>query len=537
MLELRLPVARVERPGRHEEQQLAVGAEGRLGHREPAVGGRGRLLRLERKQVNPPHVLVFGLHVGKPPAVGRPRVVVDAARRRLRHQRHRLAVHVHDVQALFPVGPRDLAAVRRPGRRELVGVTAAGQLHRRALAVLRDDPDLVFAGAVRDVGDPLAVGRPLRVALVHTWRAREVPRRAVLGRDGEDIAAGAEERAAAVRRDLVVGHAAAHVHLLGAAAVEVLGDRHRDLDRLLGGQVEAVDVAAVLEDDGVVAQRGELDVVLREVGKLPGLPRPQVVAVQVQPRRLIPVGGEVDPAALPHRDDVEGRVAGQVRRRLRLEVVEPHVVRHPAAVALPGAELAEHAVVDELGPVGRVRTKAAARQRQFFDRPAVHVREIQLPEEVVPLGAPRSEQHVAGVLPAKDDVVGTHAVGDVVAPERGRPGEALRHAALRRHQVDLGVAVVLPREGQPLPVRREAGEHLETDVAREPAGDAARGGDGVEVAGIGEDHLVAVHGGETEQARLRGLLGDGPGTRGGQDEQQRERQRSLHGMRVYRRYD
>ncbi len=340
---------------------------------------------------------------------------------------------------------------------------------------------------------------------MHAGRVRQVARRAVLGRHGEHVAPRAEERPVSVGRDVEVGDAVADVHGDGPPAVEVLGDRHRHLLGLLGGEVEAVEVAAVLEDDRRVAERRELDVVVGEARELLRLLRPEVVAVEVQPVRLVAVGEEVDLVPLPHRDDVLGRVARQVGGGLRPEVVEPDVVGHPAAVALPGAELAEDAVVDELLAVGRVGGEAAAGQRQFLDRTAVHTGEIKLAEEVVPVDPARAEEDVRIVLPPDHEVVRPHAVGHVVARERGRPGQALRHASLRRHQVDLGVAVVLAGEGEPLPVGGEARDHLEPDVAREAAGDAAGRGDRVEIAGVGEDDLVPVDGREPEQPRLGGL--------------------------------
>ena len=119
----------------------------------------------------------------------------------------------------------------------------------------------------------------------------------------------------------------------------------------------------------------------------------------------------------------------------------------------------------------------------------------------------RAEEDVLAVVrPAHDDVVRPHAVGDFVAAERGGVGEPLRHAALGGHDVDLGVAVVLAGEGDLLAVGREAGEHLEAFVAGQPAGDAAGGRHGVQVAGVGEDDLVAVDGREAEQPGL-GLVG------------------------------
>ena len=71
---------------------------------------------------------------------------------------------------------------------------------------------------------------------------------------------------------------------------------------------------------------------------------------------------------------------------------------------------------------------------------------IELADEVVERVHARAEEDVLAVVrPAHDDVVRPHAVGDVVAAERGGVGEAFRLAALGGHDVDLGVAVVLRR--------------------------------------------------------------------------------------------
>ncbi len=368
---------------------------------------------------------------------------------------------------------------------------------------------------------------------MHAGRVREVARRAVLGRHGEDVAARAEEGAAAVGRDLEVRDAVADVHRRRAPAVEVLGDRDRHLLGLLAGQVESVDVAAVLEHDGRVAERGELDVVVGEARELPGLLRPEVVAVEVHPERLVTIGEEVDLVPLPHRDDVLRRVVREIGGDLRLEVVQPQVVGHPAAVTFPGAELAEHAVVDELLAVGRIGGEPAAGQRQLLERTAGHADEIELAEEVVPLGAARAEQDVRVVLPPDHEVVGPHSVRHVVALQRGGPGQALGHAAFRRHQVNLGVAVVLAGEGKPFPVWREAREHLEPDVACQPAGDAAGRGDGVQVAGVGEDHLAAVDGGEAEQSRLWGLGARAGVAREDEREHDDDQKKAFHKQRLY----
>ncbi len=409
-LELVLPVGRPERAGRHEVEQRAVLAERGVGDAEPAVGGRDLLLRGERVEEDPAGALLLRLGVGDPLAVGRPRVVGDLPVLRRVHLGHDLRADVHVAQALHAVRPEQLLAVGRPDGLVLVVVAVLRHLDRRALAVLRLDPDLVLAGPVRDVGDPAAVGRPLRVALVHAGGLRQVPRRAVLGGHGEHVAARAEERPAAVGRDLEVRHHLAHVDQGRPPAVEILGDGDRHLRRLLGREVEPVDVAAVLEHDGVVAERGELDVEVGEVGELLRLLRAEVVAVQVHVVGRVAIRGEVDRVALPHRDDVLRRVVRQVRRLFRGEVVQPEVVGHAAPVALPRAELAEDVVVDDLRPVGREGPEAAVREGQLLERAAVDVGEVELAEEIVPVDPPRAEEDVRRVLPAHDQVVRAHAV-------------------------------------------------------------------------------------------------------------------------------
>ena len=212
---------------------------------------------------------------------------------------------------------------------------------------------------------------------------------------------------------------------------------------------------------------------------------------------------EVDAVAVPHREDVLRAVLGEPRGLFAGEIVKPQVVRLAAAVALPGAELAEHAVVDHLLAVRREGAPSAPRQRQHLRHAARELRQGELALEGVPLGAPRPVHHRPAVAPRHHDVVRPHAVRHVVAFQRGGVGEAPRHAALGRHHVHLGVAVVLAGEGEGLPVGREAREHLVAlGIAGDPPCHAAPGGHREQVAGVAEDDLVAVDGREPEQPRF-----------------------------------
>jgi hypothetical protein len=94
-------------------------------------------------------------------------------------------------------------------------------------------------------------------------------------------------------------------------------------------------------------------------------------------------------------------------------------------------------------------------------------------------------------------------------------GEAAGCTALGGHDVDLGIAVVLPGEGEVASVGGEAGEHLVTvGVGGEAAGDAAGSGGEVEIAGVGERDAAPMDGGETEETRFGGGRGERNGEEG-----------------------
>ena len=277
-------------------------------------------------------------------------------------------------------------------------------------------------------------------------------------------------------------------------------DRH--LDRLLRRQIEAVNESAVLENDRRVAQRGELDVIFVEVRKLARGLRFRVQDEEVHPLVGGAVGEEVDPVAVPHRIHVLGRVIGEVRGGLVGEIVEPDLVGHAAAVPLPGAELAEDAVIGQLLAVGRVGAPAATRQRKLLGHAAVDRNGVELAQEVVERRTARAEDNRLVVARGHHDIVRTHAVGNVVPFERRRVSQPLRHAARGRHQVDLRIAVVLAGEGDPLAIGRKAGKHLEARIARQPPGHSALRGNAIQIARVGENDLLSMDRRKSQQAGL-----------------------------------
>ena len=355
---------------------------------------------------------------------------------------------------------------------------------------------------------------------MHALRLREVAGGAVLGRHGEDVAAGDDGDALAIRGGRDAGDVAGDVDESGTGGGGVLADGDGHDGGFTGGEVKPPDLAGLLEDDGVAAEGGELDVVVGEVRHLDGLLGGEVVAEEVGAGRAF--GDEVDAAVGgPHGEEILRGVIGDVLEFAGLQVEDPDVVGHAAAVLFPGAEFAKDAVVGDLGVIGGVGGKAAPRDGQLGREIAGEADGAELADERVegvPAGA--EDDLGGGVAPAHDDVVRAHAVGEVVAVERGGDGEACGHAARGGHGVDLGVTVVLGGEGELLAVGRIAREDGVARAVGEAAGGAAGGGHGVELAAVGEGDVGAVGGGEAQQAGAcvgGGLLGgDAAGAQGQQ---------------------
>ena len=89
----------------------------------------------------------------------------------------------------------------------------------------------------------------------------------------EKVAPRDRDDTRAIRRRADALHLLRRVNQPGAARGKIFFHLNWDGRGLSTGEIEAPDVAAVLEDDGVLAERGELDVEVLEVGELLGLLR------------------------------------------------------------------------------------------------------------------------------------------------------------------------------------------------------------------------------------------------------------------------
>jgi len=127
------------------------------------------------------------------------------------------------------------------------------------------------------------------------------------------------------------------------AGGEILFNLNRDRSRLPGRQIPAPDVASLLEDDRVFPEARELDVKIREARQLLHFLGPEVDREEIH--SPIAIGEKINVVIRsPHRANVLGRIVRQIFGRLSLEVEDPDIVRHAAAVMFPSAEFTKDAV-------------------------------------------------------------------------------------------------------------------------------------------------------------------------------------------------
>ena len=444
-------------------------------------------------------MLVLGhLRVGDPTPVGRELRGGVGRNGVLAQQGRGLGGDIEQAYLVVAVGVDDALAVGAPVEVVDAGLGSRGELHRLAAAGW-PHPQLGLAGGIAYVGNVFAVGAPVGIALVHTGSVGDVAGHTFAGRHVKDFAACCNGQSVAVGREAAAGHVVFHVALLLACKVVLAVECDVDFAVLLAGGVELIDVAAVFKHNLAAATAGELHIIVGEIGHLGSRLGCGVVAIHVH--ALVAVAYEVDLVAYPHGKDVLRHIVGDVGHLLAAGVINPNVVGHAALVILPGAELSKHAIIGQLGAVGREAAKSAFGQGQLRGHAAV--------ERSLPQGAHKAValtvaiHHLLAVGgPAHGDVVGTHAVAHVVARVGGRVGDAARFAALAWHHIHLGVAVVLASEGQLGAVGRITWKNLISLVRGELHGNPSCDGYRVDVAGIGESDLSPVGRRKSQQSSL-----------------------------------
>src|ERR1022692_2490923 len=229
---------------------------------------------------------------------------------------------------------------------------------------------------------------------------------------------------------------------MGPGLFAVSRQINRQLASLLCVEVEEIQEAAVLEHDLVGPKAGPVHIELRIVRQLFNLAGVEAIAVQVQAMFGPAIGIEVDGVAVPHGKRVSPILVRHNVDSAALEIINCDVLGHAALVTLPGAEVAEDAVVGDAVTVRRVRGQAAFVERQRLGKSALDADAIQ-PSEPVVEGVATGEKDDALAVrrPGNDLVMKAHAFVKMTAS--GIKGQLFRIAAFRRHDIDVEVAVVL----------------------------------------------------------------------------------------------
>ena len=284
---------------------------------------------------------------------------------------------------------------------------------------------------------------------MHAGGAGEVARHSFLAGNIEDVAACAEEQAAAVGRECPRVDEIFHIANLGTGGIALVAHLYVDFCGFARCGVEFVDVAPVLKHYDASVGAWKFHVVLGEISHLGSGFSHGVVAEQVH--GVVAVACEENLIANPHGEDVLSYIVGDIIHFPGLGVINPDVVGHTALVVFPGAELAEHAVVGKFLSVGRVAAETAFGQWHLLRHSALGRDGVEASVEAR-ADAVAIDDILAVAAPAHHHIVGAHAVGKVVAGIGGCVGESGGRAAGSRHEIHLGAAVVLSGEGNLLAI-------------------------------------------------------------------------------------
>ena len=186
----------------------------------------------------------------------------------------------------------------------------------------------------------------------------------MLGRNVKHLATGTDGKTAAIGGQAATGQVVLDLALLLAGKVVLAVKIDGNLLATLCCGVKHIEVTTVLKHNLAAATVGELHVIFGEVGHLLGSTSAGVIDKDVH--AVVAVAHVVDFVANPHGINVLGNIIGDVGHRLGLGVINPDVVGHPALVVFPCAELAEHAVVSQLGSISIIAAETAFGQWQLL---------------------------------------------------------------------------------------------------------------------------------------------------------------------------
>ena len=425
-------------------------------------------------------------------------------------------VDIHEVEGSGLVHVGQTVGLRRPAHAHAIRSPELAQTAGISLAITRSQIDLVLAGLVAEVGDPLAVRAPGRIALGHPGTPGEIDRDALFRRQRPDVPAHFHERALAGVGNGHVHQPRAHVLALGHQTRTVPRDANRNLVHAPAAEIEDVDRAPFLEHDLALSliprtDARHLDVIVGVVGDLTALPGARVVDPEI-PAVLGPLVTQVvDLLAVPHRLGVGPLPVRDPLGGPVLQIVEPEIGAHATAVTLPGPVVPGVGCEGQPPAVVTDRGHGAVEHRQAFGQSPFGIDEEEL--WIAPRGAGRAREVQQPAI-----------AGPLLQTLPGRMvGHAVGNPSLDVDHVDVRAALVVADEGDPAPVGTEARTCLRAGGGRQRRGQTAGPVDAPEIAGVvehdplGTDGRIADHPAVGIERSRRGPRCQGQGEQERQD--------------------
>ena len=314
----------------------------RVGGVAQPVGHEVGNARLHRVNKNAGKSVGEQAAVGEPAAVGRPRKVASI---RLKPGGQGLRVHqgvgspgqFQDPELAPFVRVGQPLAVRGPDRGIVKrGGLAEGQLADFAQAAGASQMQRVFARLVGEISDPLAVGRPRRVALRHAGGLGEVAGVPFLRGHRQNLPARFEHRALPGGREPPVAEVL-RLHFLktGPHFRPIPRQPHIHRGDLAGGRIIEPDRIELGEHDRARSRARGLDVQTGVFKTAAGLLRAHLISIQSHRPGL--VGEKVNRVAHPQRIEFARHAMGQGSDGGIRQIREPDSARLPAAIPFPRA--------------------------------------------------------------------------------------------------------------------------------------------------------------------------------------------------------
>ncbi|OQB93838.1 MAG: hypothetical protein BWX84_00419 [Verrucomicrobia bacterium ADurb.Bin118] len=252
------------------------------------------------------------------------------------------------------------------------------------------------------------------MTLGHAAAPGEVADHAMFRRHGKKIAARLKHRPFPAGREGRGLQQAGDVFQPGPQRGAVGGNGDFHLPVLLRFEVQQIQPPGVLKHDVLRADTGEMHVIIREERDLPEFPLLNVGRPEVEAFVRVPIGQEIERAAMPHRNGFGRLGLREVAGLEGGEIEQPEIGIHTAPITFPSAEIHADGIVGDGLAVRRNRAELAVGHGQFLGQAPLRRHFVKLVEAVLVTGHGRGVEDVPSVRVPAHHPVGRAVVGEAL---------------------------------------------------------------------------------------------------------------------------